>query len=99
MKKAAEHIHGYTYGTFEVPASAVSMRELDELKVSVGFIEENQHYLRLRVRYSRTRPSKSSNTGGAASELQAILKLGTAAENFPGPYCRRESGGTRLFAR
>jgi hypothetical protein len=47
MKKIAEHIHGYTYGTPEVPVSPVSMRELQELKVSVGFTEEDQRYLRL----------------------------------------------------
>ncbi|MGB7265974.1 MAG: protoglobin domain-containing protein [Terracidiphilus sp.] len=40
-------IHGYTYGTPEVAQSIVSMQELNELKVSAGFTEEDQHYLRL----------------------------------------------------
>ena len=47
MKKVAEHIHGYTYGTAEVPRSPVSMQELEDLKTSVGFTEEDQRYLRL----------------------------------------------------
>lgn len=47
MKRVAEHIHGYTYGTAEVAASPVSMRELEDLKISVGFDEEAQRYLKL----------------------------------------------------
>jgi hypothetical protein len=47
MKRVAEHIHGYTYGTAEVAASPVSMRELENLKISVGFDEEAQRYLKL----------------------------------------------------
>jgi hypothetical protein len=47
MKKVAEHIHGYTYGMAEVGYSPVSMQELEQLKTSVGFTEEDRHYLRL----------------------------------------------------
>jgi hypothetical protein len=47
MKRVAEHIHGYTYGAAEVAASPVSMRELEDLKISVGFDEEDQRYLKL----------------------------------------------------
>jgi hypothetical protein len=47
MKRVAEHIHGYTYGTTAVAASPVSMRELEDLKISVGFDDEDQRYLKL----------------------------------------------------
>src|ERR1700722_8571444 len=47
MKKVAEHIHGYTYGTSEVSRSPISMRELENLKITVGFTEEDQRYLKL----------------------------------------------------
>jgi hypothetical protein len=47
MKKVAEHIHGYTYGTNDVALSPVSMRELEDLKASVGFTAEDERYLRL----------------------------------------------------
>ena len=47
MKRVADDIPGYTYGTGEVARSPVSVRELEELKVSVGFSEEDQRYLRL----------------------------------------------------
>ncbi len=47
MKKVTEHIPGYSYGTLEVASSPVSMMELNDLKISVGFTEEDQRYLRL----------------------------------------------------
>jgi len=47
LTKASEHIHGYTYGTAEVTKSPVSIQELESLKVSVGFTEEDQRYLRV----------------------------------------------------
>jgi len=47
MKMAAEHIHGYSYGTSEVRPSPVSLEELENLKISVGFSAEDQRYLRL----------------------------------------------------
>jgi hypothetical protein len=47
MKKVCDDIPGYSYGTAEVATSPISMRDLDELKISAGFTEEDQHYLRL----------------------------------------------------
>jgi len=47
MKKISENIPGYAYGRGEVAASPTSMRELEELKVSAGFTEEDARYLRL----------------------------------------------------
>jgi hypothetical protein len=47
MKMAAEHIHGYTYGTGEAGFSPVSLQELEDLKISVGFTAEDQRYLKL----------------------------------------------------
>lgn len=46
MKMAAEKIDGYTYGK-DLPRSAISLVELEELKVSAGFTDEDQRYLRL----------------------------------------------------
>lgn len=47
MKKVSKHIPGYSYGMAEVGRSPVSMRELDNLKISAGFTDEDQRYLRL----------------------------------------------------
>ena len=47
MKQVADHIHGYTYGAAEVPASPVTLQQLQQLKISVGFTEEDQRALQL----------------------------------------------------
>lgn len=47
MKRVAEDIHGYTYGTDEVGASPVSMKDLEGLKTSAGLTAEDERYLRL----------------------------------------------------
>lgn len=47
MKKVAEHIHGYTYGADDVPASPVSMQDLENLKITVGFTAEDERYLEI----------------------------------------------------
>jgi hypothetical protein len=47
MKRVADIIHGYTYGSAEIPMSPVSPRELEDLKASVGFTNEDQRYLQL----------------------------------------------------
>ncbi len=45
MQKVAEQIHGYTYGTSEVATSPVTLQQLEALKITVGFTEEDQRYL------------------------------------------------------
>jgi len=40
-------IPGYTYGSPEVAQSPMSMRELEDLKITAGFTEEDQRYLRM----------------------------------------------------
>jgi hypothetical protein len=47
MKKIVEHIPGYSYGAAEVATSPVSILDLENLKISAGFTEEDQHYLRM----------------------------------------------------
>src|SRR5271155_749795 len=47
MKKISENIPGYAYGGEAVPKSSISLQELEQIKVSVGFTEEDARYLRL----------------------------------------------------
>jgi hypothetical protein len=47
MRRGAEEIPGYSYGLAEVARSPVSVEQLAELKVSAGFTEEDERYLRL----------------------------------------------------
>jgi len=40
-------IDSYNYGTSTVPVSTVTMQELKEHKVTVGWAEDDEHFLRL----------------------------------------------------
>jgi hypothetical protein len=47
MQQIGEGIAGYTFGAKEVPKSPVSLQDLEQLKISVGFTEEDARYLAL----------------------------------------------------
>jgi hypothetical protein len=47
LKGLAEDIPGNSYGDDNVPRSSFSVRDLDNLRVSAGFTNEDQRYLRL----------------------------------------------------
>jgi protoglobin len=47
MKKVAAEIPAYTYGMAAVTPSAVSLEELEKLKVAVGFTVEDERFLRM----------------------------------------------------
>jgi hypothetical protein len=47
MKKVIESIPGYSYGAPDVPRSPVSTHDLESLKISAGFTDEDQRYVRL----------------------------------------------------
>jgi hypothetical protein len=47
MQEAAKNIAGYTFGAAEIPASPVSLQDLEQLKISVGFSQEDVRYLAL----------------------------------------------------
>ena len=47
MKKVADEIPAYTYGTASVKTSPVSLDELEKLKISAGFTAEDEQLLRL----------------------------------------------------
>ena len=47
MKKVADEICGYTYGSPAVGVSTITLQQLEELKASVGMTGEDEQYLRL----------------------------------------------------
>jgi hypothetical protein len=47
MKKIADHIPAYTYGTPDVTVSTVTLEELEKLKITTGFTAEDERFLRL----------------------------------------------------
>jgi hypothetical protein len=47
MKMIADQIYGYCFGAPEVAVSPVSMKELSDLKATVGFTEDDERLLRM----------------------------------------------------
>jgi Protoglobin len=47
VKRVAEFIPGYSYGATEVAKSPLSLTDLESLKISAGFTDQDQRYLRL----------------------------------------------------
>ena len=47
LKKCTGDISGYDYGSNAVPPSSVSLDELEQLKITVGFTGEDERYLQL----------------------------------------------------
>jgi hypothetical protein len=47
MKTISANIPGYSYGTANVEKSPVSLPDLERLKISAGFTEEDERYLKL----------------------------------------------------
>lgn len=87
MKKITEHIHGYTYGTAEVAPSSVSMQELDELKISVGFTEEDQRYLQMAgmVLEDQTRKIVEHWRSGIIAAIPNLARHSRTPEGEPNP--------------
>jgi hypothetical protein len=47
LNKSVEQIQGYSYGAPDVAKSPISLRELEDLKVTVGFTDEDRRWLRI----------------------------------------------------
>jgi hypothetical protein len=47
MTRIAADLQGYSYGAAEIPRSSVSLEALAELKVSAGFTDEDERFLRV----------------------------------------------------
>ena len=47
MISAIDEVPGYSYGSKDIQPSSISMRELEELKVTVGWTSDDPNYLRL----------------------------------------------------
>jgi hypothetical protein len=47
MKRITEQIPGYNYGGMDVAMSPVSIQELESLKITLGWTDEDQRYLQL----------------------------------------------------
>ena len=87
MKKVAEEIPAYTYGTPVVGRSSVSLDELGALKVAAGFTEEDERYLRLagEVLEGQTKPIVTHWRSSIIANIPNLARHSRTPEGEPNP--------------
>ena len=87
MKTVAEHIDGYAFGAAEISVSPVTMRELEDLKASVEFTEEDERYLRMAgsVLEGRTKQVVDHWRSGIIASIPNLARHSRTAEGGPLP--------------
>jgi hypothetical protein len=94
MKMVAEEIPAYTYGTADVGTSAVSLVELEELKISVGLSLDDERYLRLagEVLAGQTKQIVAYWRAGIIASIPNLARHSRTPEGEPIPeYLGRSS--------
>ena len=94
MKQIREHIHGYDYGEPSLASSPVSVEELESLKVSVGFTEEDERYLRLagEVLADRTKQVVDEWRNGIIVGIPNLARHSQTLDGKPIPEYASNSG-------
>jgi hypothetical protein len=94
MKKVAEQIDGYTYGSREVSASAVSLRDLENLKNTVGWTEEDERYRRLagEVLAGQTKQLVDHWRGGIIAGIPNLIRHSRTPDGHAIPEYQAKSG-------
>ncbi len=87
MKMISRLIPGYSYGTSEVAKSPISVQELAELKLSAGFTELDEGYLRLagEVLAGRTREIVEDWRGRIIASIPHLARHSRTPEGNPNP--------------
>lgn len=87
MKKIAERIPGYAYGAAEVGRSPVTLEDLERLKISAGFTEEDQRYLQLagEVLADQTEKIVAHWRGGIIAGIPHLARHSRSMEGDPLP--------------
>jgi hypothetical protein len=87
MKKVSEDIPGYSYAGADVARSKVSMRDLDSLKASAGFTEEDERYLRLagKVLEDQTKQIVDHWRAGIIASIPNLARHSRTPEGNPIP--------------
>jgi hypothetical protein len=87
VKKVADEIPGYTYGTATVAQSAVSLDELEQLKVAVGFTKEDELFLRMaaEVLADQTRQIVEHWRSGIIAGIPGLARHSRTPEGDPIP--------------
>jgi hypothetical protein len=95
MNGSARDIPGYTYGTSTVAVSSVTLDDLQRLKISVGFTEEDTRYLRMAATVLENQVERIVNHW-RANIIASIPHLARHSRNLDGSpnpdYLARRSG-------
>ena len=87
MDQLPDTISGYSYGEPDVVQSAVSVRDLDDLKRNAGFTEDDERYLRLagEVLADQTREIVEHWRGGIIASIPNLARHSRTPEGDPNP--------------
>ena len=92
MKKVAEQISGYTYG--DADASPVSLQDLENLKISVGWTEEDERYRHMAgdVLSDQTKPLVDHWRRGIIGSIPNLIRHSRSSDGDPLPDYQAKSG-------
>jgi hypothetical protein len=87
MKEGSKDIAGYDYGSKVVPRSPISLQELEDLKTTVSFGEEEERYLRLAgdVLADQTRQIVEHWRSGIIASIPNLARHSRSPEGNPLP--------------
>lgn len=87
MKKISDSIPGYTYGTPEVGGSEISVQDVASLKISAGFTDEDERYLRLagEVLAEQTKQIVEHWRSGIIASIPNLARHSRTPEGQPNP--------------
>ena len=87
MKEGTEDIAGYDYGSKVVPRSPISLQELEDLKATVNFGEEEKRYLRMagEVLADQTRQIVEHWRSGIIASIPNLARHSRSPEGNPLP--------------
>jgi hypothetical protein len=92
MKKVAEQISGYTYGA--VDPSPVTLKDLENLKISVGWTEEDERYRQMagEVLADQTKVLVDHWRRGIIGNIPNLLRHSRTPSGEPIPEYQMKSG-------
>jgi hypothetical protein len=92
MKKVAEQISGYTYGNASV--SSVSLQDLENLKISVGWTEQDEQYRHMagEVLSDQTKPLVDHWRRGIIAHIPNLIRHSRTPEGEALPDYQTKSG-------
>jgi hypothetical protein len=94
MNNTSQPIPGYAYGAETVPKSFISLLELEQMKISVGFTRDDERYLRLagEVLGDQTKQIVEHWRGGIIASIPHLARHSRSPEGNPLPNYSAASG-------